>query len=72
MPEQSPNLYYVGRRVLIEGEEWMITACSFIFDHATLRRVLDIQNPQVGYQGESKTLAFSKISLGNTNQTAGS
>jgi hypothetical protein len=72
MPEQSSNRYYVGRRILIEDEEWMITACDFIFDKATLRRVADIHNPQVGYQGESRTLAFSKIPLGNTNQSAGS
>ena len=65
MPEQSSNRYYVGRRVLIEGEEWMITACSFIFDRATLRRVVDIQNPQVGYHGESKTLALTQIPFGS-------
>ena len=66
MPEQSSNRFYVGRRVELNGEEWMITACSFIFDHATLRRVADIQNPQVGYHGESKDLALSKIPLGNS------
>lgn len=65
MPEQSSNRYFVGRRVLIEDEEWMITACSFIFDRATLRRVADLQNPEVGYHGESKELAFNKIPLGS-------
>lgn len=65
MPEQSSNRYYVGRQVLIEDEEWMITACSFIFDRATLRRVADLKNPQVGYYGESKELAFNKIPLGS-------
>jgi hypothetical protein len=69
MPEQSSNCYYVGRRVLIEDEEWMITACNFIFDTGTLRRVVDIHNPQVGYQGESRTLAFSKIPLGKQSSS---
>ena len=32
MPEQSSNHFFVGRRVLIEDEEWMITAYSFIYD----------------------------------------
>ena len=66
MPEQSSNRYYVGRRVLIEGEEWMITACDFIFDRVLLRKVADIQNPNVGYHGTSKDLALSKIPLGNS------
>lgn len=66
MPEQSPNLYYVGRRVLIEGEEWMITACDFIFDRVLLRKVADIQNPEVGYHGTLKELVLSKIPLGNS------
>ena len=72
MSEQSSNRYFVGRRVLIEDEEWMITACNFIFDTGTLRRVVDIHNPQVGYQGESRTLAFNKIPLGNSNPAVGS
>ena len=66
MPEQSSNRFYVGRRVLIEDEEWMITACDFIFDRVLLRKVADIQKPEVGYHGTLKDLALSKIPLGNS------
>lgn len=65
MVEHPSNHFYVGRRVLLDSEEWMITACSFIFDTAILRRVANIQNPQVGYHGESRTLAFDQIPLGS-------
>jgi hypothetical protein len=65
MAEPPSNHFYVGRRILLDNEEWMITACSFIFDTAILRRVADIQNPQVGYHGKSRTLDFDKIPLGS-------
>jgi hypothetical protein len=39
----------------------MITACNFIRDIATLRRVGDIQNPDVGYHGTLKELALKRF-----------
>ncbi len=65
MPEHPSNHYYVGRRVQLDGEEWIITACNFIRDTASLRRVADLQNPDVGYHGILKELAFSKVPLGS-------
>lgn len=63
---EHPSIhYYVGRRVQLDGEEWMITACNFICDIASLRRVADLQNPEVGYHGTLKELAFSKVPLGS-------
>ena len=69
MPEHPSNQYYVGRRVQLDNEEWMITACNFIRDTASLRRVADLQNPDVGYHGTLKKLAFSKVPLGSSENS---
>lgn len=65
MAEHPSNHFYVGRRILLDNEEWMVTACNFIRDTASLRRVADLQNPNVGYHGTLKELAFNKIPLGS-------
>jgi hypothetical protein len=47
----------------------MITACNFIRDIASLRRVADLQNPEVGYHGMLKKLAFNKIPLSRSEDS---
>lgn len=63
MSDHPSQSYYVGLRVTLDGEEWMITACDFIHDRAILRRQSDLSAPAIGCHGEKRELPLKDIPL---------
>lgn len=51
---------YVGMKVELDGEVWMVTAIDFIFKNVTMRPVNE-EPPRIDYHGVSKVVPFADL-----------
>lgn len=55
------NRFWVGQIYEIDGQQWKICACDFIFDKAILRRGEELADPEIGYNGRRLELSLDVL-----------